>query len=72
LINDKSLVPWDKVTVIDASSTSIAADMLEAGECDLAITNAKAISKHGDKLSFLSTYGEIEMGWSVFARRHAQ
>ncbi|MEJ2631541.1 MAG: hypothetical protein P8011_08680 [Acidihalobacter sp.] len=69
LADDRTLVPWEKITIVDAPSTSIAAKMLVDGDCDLAITNASALSNYGDDVEFLSSFGQIDMGWSVFTKR---
>jgi bacilysin biosynthesis protein BacA len=64
------LLPKDsdqtKINVKLVNSTSAAALQVKEGLADLAITNEKALKDHD--LEFISTYGKIEMSWSIFQK----
>lgn len=49
------------------NSTSLAAIYVKEGFADLAITNEKAL-KDND-LEFITTYGKINMSWSIFQKK---
>ncbi len=55
-----------KINVQFVNSTSVAALKVKEGLADLAITNEKALKDYN--LEFISTYGKIDMSWSIFQK----